>query len=332
MRFLTNDNFNLFNILSLLGGLALFLFGMNIMGETLEKNVGGRFKTSFSKISDSSFKGFFLGLGVTALIQSSSATTVLAVGLVNSGIITLRQSINIIMGANIGTTFTAWILSLTGICGDEWYIKMFKPSSFVSVLAIIGIIFRMFSKKENKRETGITLLGFAILMTGMEIMSESVSGLKNVPEFAGILTLFSNPVLGVLAGAIFTAIIQSSSASVGILQALSSTGQIKFGTAVPIIMGQNIGSCVTALLSSVGTNKNAKRTAFVHLYFNAIGTFVLLILFYAVKYIFNVHYIDDDPMGKFGIALIHSVFNILCTVIWLPFKSVLETLALKTVK
>ena len=320
------------DVLSLIGGLALFLFGMQLMGDALEKKAGSGLKTMLAKMTGSPFKGFLLGLGVTAVIQSSSATTVMAVGFVNSGIMTLSQSIGIIMGANIGTTVTAWVLSLTGIDGGAWYIEIFKPSTFVPVLAIIGTAIMMFSKSHKKKDTAIILLGFATLMTGMDLMSNAVSGLKEVPEFANILTLFTNPVLGVLAGAVLTAIIQSSSASVGILQALSSTGAISFGNAIPIIMGQNIGTCATAMLSSLGANKNAKRTALVHLYFNVIGTVVLLALFSIAKSVLNLGYLDTLGIDAFGIAVVHSCFNILCTLIWAPFTKFLAWIATVTVR
>ncbi len=320
------------DVLSLIGGLALFLFGMQLMGNALEKKAGSGLKTLLEKMTGNTFKGFFLGLGVTAVIQSSSATTVMVVGFVNSGVMTLKQSIGIIMGANIGTTVTAWILSLTGIDGGAWYVDMFKPDSFVPILALIGIIFFMFLKSNKKKDTGVILLSFATLMTGMDLMSNAVEGLKDEPSFTNILTLFTNPVLGVLAGAVLTAIIQSSSASVGILQALSSTGAISFGNAIPIIMGQNIGTCVTALLSSFGANKNAKRTAFVHLYFNIIGTVVLLSLFTIAKYVFDLHFIDTMRIDEFWIAIVHSAFNILCTLIWVPFTGLLAKLATITVR
>ncbi len=319
------------NVLELVGGLALFLFGMQLMGNALEKKAGGQLKTVLGKMTDNPAKGFFLGMLVTAVIQSSSATTVMVVGFVNSGIMTLRQAINIIMGANIGTTITAWILSLTGIDGGAWYVQMFKPSSFVPVLALIGIVFFMFMKDHKKKDVGMILLGFATLMTGMSTMSAAVSGLKNVPEFAQILTLFQNPILGVIAGALLTAIIQSSSASVGILQALSSTGAITFGSAVPIIMGQNIGTCVTAMISCLGANKNAKRTAFVHLYFNVIGTVVLLTVFSIIKAVFSPA-ILTGTISEFEIAVVHSLFNIVCTVLWIPFAKYLEKLACITVR
>ncbi len=323
---------DLFDILALIGGLALFLFGMQLMGNALEKKAGGQLKNILEKMTDSTFKGFLLGMIVTCVIQSSSATTVMVVGFVNSGIMKLRQAISIIMGANIGTTITAWILSLTGVSGDAWYIQIFKPSSFVPVLALIGIIFFIFLKSNKKKDTGVILLGFATLMTGMQAMSDAVAGLKNVPEFANILTLFTNPILGVLAGAALTAIIQSSSASVGILQALSSTGAISFGAAVPIIMGQNIGTCATALLSCIGANKNAKRTAFVHLYFNVIGSIILLVLFSIAKTVFDLNFLDTMVIDEFWIAVVHTAFNVVCTVIWFPFTRLLEKLACITVR
>ena len=323
---------NLFDVLALIGGLALFLFGMQLMGNALEKKAGGQLKKVLEKMTDNTLKGFLLGMLVTCVIQSSSATTVMVVGFVNSGIMKLRQAISIIMGANIGTTITAWILSLTGVSGDAWYIQLFKPSSFVPILALIGVIFFMFLKSNKKKDTGVILLGFATLMTGMQAMSDAVAGLKDVPEFANILTLFTNPILGVIAGAVLTAVIQSSSASVGILQALSSTGAISFGAAVPIIMGQNIGTCATALISCIGANKNAKRTAFVHLYFNVIGTVVLLVAFTIAKSVFDLYFLDGIAIDGFWIAIVHSAFNIVCTVLWFPFTRYLEKLACITVR
>ena len=318
---------DLFDVLSLLGGLALFLFGMQLMGDALEKKAGGRLKGILQRMTNSTFKGFLLGMLVTCVIQSSSATTVMVVGFVNSGIMKLKQAISIIMGANIGTTITAWILSLSGVSGDAWYIEIFKPTSFVPILALIGIIFFVFIKDNRKKDLGLILLGFSILMTGMQAMSDSVEGLKDVPAFANILTLFSNPVLGLIAGAVLTAIIQSSSASVGILQALSSTGAISFGAAVPIIMGQNIGTCATALISCIGANKNAKRAARVHLYFNLIGAVVLLALYSLLKSALNLHYLDTITINSFWIAVTHTTFNIVSTIIFLPFTRLLEKLA-----
>ena len=305
---------NIFNVLSLIGGLALFLFGMQVMGNALEKKAGGQLNTVLGKITDNPVKGFGLGLGITSIIQSSSATTVMLVGLVNSEIITLKQSIYVIMGSNVGTTVTAWLLSLTGISGDSMIVQLLKPSSFTPVLALIGIIFYMFVRNTEKKDTGMILLGFA-----------------EVESFTNLLTLFSNPVLGVLAGALLTAIIQSSSASVGILQALSTTGAITYASAIPIIMGQNIGTCVTALISAIGANKNAKRVAFVHLYFNIIGTIVLLSLFYAVNALAHFAFIDMQA-NQFGIAITHTMFNLLCTALLLPFGSALGRLATLTIK
>lgn len=322
---------DIFDLLSLIGGLALFLFGMQVMGSALEKKASGQFKHVLSKITNNPLKGFALGLGITSIIQSSSATTVMVVGFVNSGIMTLHQAIYIIMGANVGTTVTAWILSLTGISGTSFLVQLLKPASFTPVLALIGIIFTMFLKSPRKKETGNILLGFAVLMSGMFAMASAVEGLKDVPAFVNLFTLFSNPLLGVLVGAVLTAIIQSSSASVGILQALSSTGVIPYASAIPIIMGQNIGTCVTAMLSSVGANKNAKRAAFVHLYFNIVGTLVLLTIFTLVRSIVDLPFIHE-PASYLGIAVVHSTFNILCTMFLMPFARGLEKLAILTIK
>ena len=321
---------DIFDVLSLIGGLALFLYGMNSMGASLEKKAGGQLKSVLTKMTDNPFKGFLLGLVVTAIIQSSSATTVMVVGFVNSGIMTLHQSIGIIMGANVGTTITAWILSLMAVDGGG-IMAFFKPSSFVPVLALIGVILLMFSKKQKSKDTAAILLGFATLMTGMAAMSDAVEGLKEVPEFTNILTLFSNPILGVLAGAGMTAIIQSSSASVGILQAISSTGAVAFSSAVPIIMGMGIGTCITAVLASIGANKNAKRATLVHLYFNVIGTPVALALFYGANAIFQFSFFDD-AVGEVEIAIINTVFKLFCTVFWFPLIKVLEKLATISVK
>lgn len=321
----------IFNVLSLLGGLALFLYGMNVMGAALEKRAGGGLKKILASLTQNPVKGFFLGLGVTAVIQSSSATTVMVVGFVNSGVMTLRQAINVIMGANVGTTVTAWLLSLTGIEGSSTLVTLLKPSSFTPVLAFIGIVMYMFLNDKRKKDVGTALLGFAVLMFGMDAMSGAVKPLANVPEFANILLLFSNPLLGVVAGAVLTGVIQSSSASVGILQALSATGSVTFGSAIPIIMGQNIGTCITALISSVGTTKNARRAAMVHLYFNIIGTVVLLALFYGANAIFRFDFIADS-VNPAGIAVVHTVFNLLCTAILIPFGNQLEKLAYLTVK
>jgi len=322
---------DIFNVLTLIGGLALFLFGMKVMGDALEKKAGGQLKTVLGRMTDSKIKGFGLGLGVTSIIQSSSATTVMVVGFVNSGIMTLRQAINIIMGANVGTTVTAWILSLTGIQGDNIFVELLKPSSFTPVLALIGIAMVMFSKKPKKKDTGTILLGFAVLMTGMDMMSGAVSGLKDVPEFTHILTIFSNPIFGVLAGAILTAIIQSSSASVGILQALSTTGSITVSSAFPIILGQNIGSCTTVLISSIGASKNAKRAAYAHLTFNVIGVVIAMALFYGSNAIFGLPFFNDN-VSPATIAIIHSLFNIFSTIILFPFGKQLEKLMCVLIK
>ena len=274
---------DLFDVLTLIGGLSLFLFGMSIMGQALERRAGDRLRALLGKFTTGRAAGFLTGLVVTAVIQSSSATTVMVVGFVNSGLMTLRQAINVIMGANVGTTVTAWILSLAGIDSGSWYIRLLKPSSFTPVLALVGIIFYMFCRGGKKKDTGMILLGFATLMFGMETMSGAVSGLGDIPAFQRLFVMFRNPALGVLAGAILTAAIQSSSASVGILQALAVTGQVSYGAAIPIIMGQNIGTCLTAVLSAVGANKNAKRAAMVHLSFNCIGTMVWMTVFWLVK-------------------------------------------------
>ena len=317
---------DIFDVLTMIGGLCLFLFGMNLMGDSLERAAGNQLRTLLGKLTNNRMMGFLTGLAVTAVIQSSSATTVMVVGFVNSSLMTLKQAINVIMGANVGTTVTAWLLSLGGIDGDNLFIKLLKPTSFTPILALIGIIFHMFSKDSKKKDVGTILLGFATLMFGMDTMSDAVSGLRDVPAFQQMFIMFKNPVLGVLAGAILTGIIQSSSASVGILQALSATGQVSMGAAIPIIMGQNIGTCVTALLSSVGTTKNAKRAALVHLSFNIIGTIVWLTVFCIVKAAFTPALLDQ-PATYMSIAISHSVFNVLCTCLLLPMGGLLEKLA-----
>ena len=322
------DNFGVF---SLVGGLALFLFGMDAMGKGLEKLSGGRLERLLERLTSNHFKAVALGALVTAVIQSSSATTVMVVGFVNSGIMKLGQAIGIIMGANIGTTMTSWILSLSSIEGDSFFIKMLKPSSFSPILALVGIIFIMFCKSEKKKNIGTILIGFAILMTGMDQMSAAVKPLQDVPEFTNILLMFSNPVLGLLAGLVLTAVIQSSSASVGILQALCATGAVPFGTALPIIMGQNIGTCVTAILSSIGTSKNAKRAAAVHLFFNIIGTTVFMIVFYTINAFMPFEFLNDAADAS-GIATIHSLFNVGATCLLLPFAGLLEKLAMVVIK
>ncbi|MBQ7860780.1 MAG: Na/Pi cotransporter family protein [Clostridia bacterium] len=321
---------DLFDILSLVGGLALFLFGMNIMGSSLEKKAGGQLKNVLAKMTDNPAKGFLLGLIVTSIIQSSSATTVMVVGFVNSGIMTLHQAVGPIMGANVGTTVTSWILSLTAIEGGG-FMDLLKPDSFVPVLALVGIYLLMFSKKNKSKDTAMILLGFATLMTGMETMSDAVAGLKEVPEFTNILTLFSNPVLGVLAGAVLTAIIQSSSASVGILQAISTTGAITFGTAIPVVMGMAIGTCITAVLSSIGANKNAKRATLVHLYFNIFGTIAALVLFYGANAIFKFDFFDNTA-NEVGIAIVNTTYKVFCVLMWSPMLGLLEKMATKSIK
>ena len=321
---------DIFDVLSMIGGLCLFLFGMNVMGQALERRAGNKLRTLLDKMTSNVFTGFLTGLGITAIIQSSSATTVMVVGFVNSGLMTLRQAINVIMGANVGTTVTAWLLSLAGIDGGTVWLELLKPTSFTPVLALVGIIFYMFCKSDKKKDTGVILLGFATLMFGMDAMSAAVSGLKDVPGFAELFLLFTNPILGVLVGAVLTGIIQSSSASVGILQALASTGQVSYAAAIPIIMGQNIGTCVTALLSSVGTQKNARRAAVVHLMFNVIGVVVLLAVFCIVKAVFAPAILAESATMS-GIAVAHSLFNILCTAMLLPLGSQLEKLAIRLV-
>lgn len=320
-----------FGALTLVGGLALFLYGMHVMGEGLTSVSGGRLEKILERLTDNPIKAVLLGAGVTAVIQSSSATTVTVVGFVNSGIMKLGQAVGVIMGANIGTTVTSWLLSLTGIQSGNFFIKLLKPSSFTPVLAMLGVILIMGAKTEKRRDIGAILAGFAVLMFGMEVMSDAVKPLADVPEFTGILTMFSHPLLGMLAGALLTAIVQSSSASVGILQVLCATGGVSYATAIPIIMGQNIGTCVTALLSSVGASRNARRAALVHLYFNVIGTAVFMILFY----IFNagLHFAFlTEAAGAAGIAVIHSLFNIGATLLLLPFARGLEKLALLTIR
>ena len=322
--------FDIFDALALIGGLCLFLFGMNIMGDGLERRAGNSLKALLGKLTDNKFKGFLTGLGVTAVIQSSSATTVMVVGFVNSKVMTLKQSIGIIMGANIGTTVTSWLLSLGGISSDNIIMKLLKPMSFTPILALIGIAFTMFSKSSKKKDVGTILLGFATLMFGMDAMSDAVKGLASVPEFQNLFLAFTNPILGVLVGALVTAIIQSSSASVGILQALSVTGAVSYSAAIPIIMGQNIGTCVTAMLSSFGASKNAKRASFIHLLFNVIGTVIWLTVFCIISAIFKPLILNDSA-SYLGIAVCHSIFNVLCTIILLPASSLLEKLAYKLV-
>ena len=321
---------SIFDVLTMIGGLCLFLFGMDLMGQALERRAGGRLRTMLDKMTGRVMTGFLTGMAITAVIQSSSATTVMVVGFVNSGLMTLRQAINVIMGANVGTTVTAWLLSLAGISSGNVWIGLLKPTSFTPVLALVGIVLYMSCKSGKRKDTGVILLGFATLMFGMDTMSGAVAGLKDVPAFAQLFVAFKNPVLGVLAGAVLTGIIQSSSASVGILQALAVTGQVSYAAAIPIIMGQNIGTCVTALLSSVGTNKNAKRAAVVHLMFNVIGVVVLLTAFCIVKAVF-APLILQMPATMYGIAVAHSCFNVVCTALLLPCGGLLEKLAVRLV-
>lgn len=317
---------DLFGVLAMIGGLALFLYGMNLMGDGLAKLSGGKLESILAKLTSNKLSAVLLGAGVTAVIQSSSATTVMAVGFVNSGIMKLHQAIGIIMGANVGTTITSWLLSLSGIESGNFFIRLLKPTSFSPILALIGIIFLLFCKSEKKKDIGSILIGFAILMFGMDAMSSAVAPLKDVPEFTSMLTMFSQPILGMIVGALLTAIIQSSSASVGILQALCMTGAVNYGTVLPIIMGQNIGTCVTAMISSIGASKNAKRTAFVHLYFNLIGTIIFMVVFYSANIFVHFSFLENVARPA-GIAVIHSLFNIGATILLFPFSNVLEKLA-----
>lgn len=316
---------DIFDLLTMIGGLCLFLFGMNVMGQALERRAGNSLRGLLEKMTTNRAAGLLTGLGITAVIQSSSATTVMVVGFVNSGLMTLKQAINVIMGANIGTTVTAWVLSLAGIDSANLFVRLLKPSSFTPILALIGIIFFMFCKNTKKRDTGAILLGFATLMSGMQTMSDAASGLSGIPAFRELFLLFQNPVLGALAGAILTAILQSSSASIGILQALAATGQVSYRAAIPIVMGQNIGTCLTAMLSAIGTTKNAKRAAMVHLAFNVTGTAALLTVFCIIKRLFSPALLHA-PASSLGIAAAHSAFNVLCTLLMLPLAGLLEKL------
>ena len=321
---------DLFQFLNMIGGLSLFLFGMNLMGQALERRAGSGMRTLLSRMTTGKAAGFLTGCGVTAVIQSSSATTVMVVGFVNSGLMTLRQAIHVIMGANVGTTVTAWVLSLGGISGDSIVVQLLKPTSFTPVMALIGVVLLLFSKSSKKKDSGTILLGFAVLMFGMDAMTGAVSGLAEVPAFRELFLMFRNPLLGLLAGAVLTGIIQSSSASVGILQALAATGQVPFSAAIPIIMGQNIGTCVTALLSSVGANRNARRAAFVHLSFNIIGSTVLLTVFSLVQGLFHPA-IFAGPADQFNIAIAHTAFNLLCVAMLTPASQLLEKLAMRVI-
>lgn len=322
---------SIFNVLAMISGVAFLLFGMHVMNEGLTKASGRKLEQILEKLTSNKLYAVLLGAGVTAIIQSSAATTVMVVGFVNSGIMKLSQAIGVIMGANIGTTITAWILSLTGIQGDSFWIQMLKPESFSPILAVAGIILLMFTKKEKNHNIGNILLGFAVLMFGMTTMKEAVAPLADMPEFTAILAEFNNPILGVIAGTLLTAIIQSSSASVGILQTLCVTGMVDYRMAIPIIMGQNIGTCVTALLSSVGANKNAKRAALIHLYFNILGSTVFLVVFYVANAFIHFEFMDM-PANTFGIAVVHSAYNVFATVVLLPFSGVLEKLSYLTIR
>ena len=320
----------LLQIISLLGGLALFLFGMDVMGKSLERLAGGKLQTVLAKMSSTVFRGFFLGIAVTAVIQSSSATTVMVVGFVNSGIMTLKQAIGVIMGSNVGTTVTSWLLSLTALEGDSLIVQIFKPSTLAPLLGILGIVLFMFTKSEKNKGIGTILLGFMALMTGMELMSDSMAFLENEAWFGNLMGSFSNPILGILAGAALTALIQSSSASVGILQGLCSTGAITVGNALPIILGQNIGTCVTAMLSTVGANRNARRTALIHLYFNIVGVVIIALAVYGFNLFFPLEILTKDA-GPMDIAVIHTGFNLTATAILLPMNKLLEKLAYMTI-
>lgn len=325
----------IFDILNLVCGLALFLYGMEVMGDSLKKSAGNRLKTILEKMTSNQLKGFLLGLGVTAVIQSSSATTVMVVGFVNSGTMTLRQAVGVIMGANVGTAVTSWLTALSGLGGSGaelvGYIKWLNPSSWMPIIALMGICLIMFSKRGRKKDTGAILLGFSVLMVGMDMMSASVSGLRDDDGFKAILTMFDNPILGIIAGLVLTAIVQSSSASVGILQSLTATGAITYGAAIPIIMGQNIGTCVTALLSSFGANKNGKRAALIHLYFNIISVVIVLSGFYIIDYFVDFAFVDST-IGMWGVAGVHTVFKIISVIIMSPFTKWLEKLAVISVK
>lgn len=320
-----------FNLLTMAGGLALFLYGMHLLSEGLEKLSGGRLERILENLTNNRIKAVLLGAGATAVIQSSSATTVMVVGFVNSGIMKLSQAIGIIMGANVGTTITSWLLSLTGIESDNFFMQLAKPTSFSPVLAVIGVIFIMFAKSGKKRDLGSILVGFAILMTGMDTMSSAMKPLSEVPWFTGLFTMFTNPLLGLIVGALITAVIQSSSASVGILQALCASGSIRYAAAVPIILGQNIGTCATAMMSGVGASKNARRASIVHLLFNVIGTVIFMVVFYTLNAVFQFAFLQDAADGA-GIALVHTGFNVTAMLVLLPFANYLEKLSLIIIK
>lgn len=317
---------SIFNVFTLLGGLAFFLYGMNIMGDALERKAGSKLKSILANLTSNTFKGFLLGLVVTAVIQSSSATTVMVVGFVNSGIMTLHQAVGVIMGANLGTSVTSWLLSLTGIEGDTFWVQMLKPASFTPLLAFIGIVMVMFIKDKNKHDTAYILIGFAVLMFGMETMSGAVEPLAESEKFQQILLLFSNPILGLIVGTVFTAIVQSSSASVGILQALTLTGSVTYATAIPIVMGQNIGTCISAMISSIGASKNAKRAAVIHLSFNLISAVICLTVYYLLNMIIGFPFVNDTA-NPLGIAVVHTVFKIFALALLMPFTKQLEKLS-----
>ena len=321
---------DIFNALTMIGGLCLFLFGMNVMGQALERRAGNSLRNTLEKLTSKKFAGFLTGLGVTAVIQSSSATTVMVVGFVNSGLMTLRQAINVIMGANVGTTVTGWVLSLGGISSDNVWIRLLKPSSFTPVLALVGIVLYLFMKDSKKKDSGAILLGFSVLMFGMETMSSAVSGLSDVPEFQRLFLLFKNPLLGLLVGTVLTAVIQSSSASVGILQALTVTGQVSVGAAIPIVMGDGIGTCVTAMISGVGTKREAKRAATVHLLINFIGSVVWITVFWIIKALLKPAILDSTA-SFISIAVINTGFKVLNTALFLPLSGVLEKLVCRLV-
>ena len=315
----------IFNVITLLGGLALFLFGMDVMGKALERQAGGKLQTILAKMSSNVFRGFLLGMGVTAVIQSSSATTVMVVGFVNSGIMTLKQAVGVIMGSNIGTTVTAWILSLSGLEGDSFLIKIFKPSTLAPIIGIIGILMYM-GKHEKRKGIGTICLGFMALMTGMDLMSGSMSFLKSEAWFADLMISFTNPILGILFGAVLTAIIQSSSASIGILQGLCVTGAVTYGAAIPIILGQNIGTCITAIMGAIGANRNARRTAMVHLLFNVVGAVMFAVVFYGLGLVIEWRFLDDSVQA-WDVSLIHTAFNLVATAVLMPMNGLLVKLA-----
>ena len=322
---------DIFNVLDMICGLALFLYGMHVMGEGLSRASGGKLEGILERMTDNIIKAVLLGAVVTAVIQSSSATTVMVVGFVNSGIMRLSQAAGVIMGANIGTTITSWILSLTGLESGNIFVQLLKPSAFTPIMALIGVSYILFTKNEKRQNVGAILVGFTVLMNGMDMMSSAVKPLANVPEFTNILLMFQSPILGMLAGLVLTAVVQSSSASVGILQALCVTGAVKYSAALPIIMGQNIGTCVTALLSAVGASRNAKRAALIHLYFNLIGTVLFMVVFYAIHAVFPFAFMMDAANAA-GIAVIHTTFNVIATAVLLPFSQLLEKLAVLTIR